>query len=181
MKSIHLAVLAVLLVAAASVCPQQQQQAPKQEQPSIKNFLRVNEQICTGGQPTMEDLARLKAEGIRAIVNLRRPTEYNAEEEAAKARELGLRYINIPVDPNDPKDEQVAAFLKVLSDPQNRPAFIHCSSANRVGAFWMIRRVLADGWKVEDAENEARKIGLHNQKLIEFARGYIERHPKKPG
>jgi uncharacterized protein (TIGR01244 family) len=166
--------LPILAVAAAA------EQGKSQDYPSIKNFLRVNEQICTGGQPSEGDYARLKAEGVRAIINLRQPSEYDVEEEVAKAKELGLRYFNIPVNASDPKDEQVDQFLKVTADPQNRPAFIHCRSANRVGAFWMIRRVLIDGWKLEDSENEARKIGLHSPTLIEFARAYIERHAKKP-
>ena len=156
--------------------------AQQQDFSSIKNFLAINEQFCTGGQPATGDLVKLKAEGIKAIINLRRAAEYppgRAEEEAAKAKELGLRYINIPVSVAEPKDEQADEFLKVTSDPQNRPAFIHCGSANRVGAFWMIRRVLVDGWKLEDAEAEARKIGMHSPSLIEFAHGYIQRHPKK--
>lgn len=145
----------------------------------IRNFLRVNDKICTGGQPSLADLERMKAEGIKAIINLRRPTEYNAEEEAAKAKELGLRYFNIPVDSSALKDEQVAEFLKLLADSANLPAFIHCASANRVGAFWMIRRVLVDGWKQEAALQEAEKIGLTNPRLREFALDYIQRHAKK--
>jgi len=152
--------------------------AVPQEYPSIKNFLRINSEICTGGQPTMEDLARMKAEGVRAVLNLRRPSEYNAEEEALKAKDLGLRYFNIPVNGIEPKDEQAGEFLKLLADPQNRPVFIHCTSANRVGAFWMIRRVLVDHWKLDDAETEARKMGLHSQNLLDFARTYIARHSK---
>lgn len=155
------------------------QQVPPQDYPSIRNFLRVNEEICTGGQPSLEDLEKLKAEGVRAILNLRQPTEYAAAEEAAKAKELGLRYFNIPVSGRDPKDEQVEEFLKIANDTNNRPLFIHCASANRVGAFWMIRRVLVDGWAVEKAEEEATKIGLHTAAMREFARGYIERHQKK--
>lgn len=145
---------------------------------SIKNFLRINEVYCTGGQPTMAELEKLKQEGVRAVINLRRPGEYNAEEEAAKTRQLGLRYINIPVDGSDPKDAQVEEFLKATDDPRNRPAFIHCTTANRVGAFWMIRRVLRDGWPVEKAEDEARKVGMHAPNLREFALDYIRRHKK---
>lgn len=152
--------------------------AVPQEYPSIKNFLRINSEICAGGQPTMEDLARMKAEGVRAVLNLRRPSEYDAEEEALKAKDLGLRYFNIPVNGAEPKDEQADEFLKLMADPQNRPVFIHCASANRVGAFWMIRRVLVDHWKLDAAEAEARKMGLHSQNLIDFARTYIARHSK---
>jgi outer membrane protein assembly factor BamB len=147
---------------------------------SIRNFVRVNEQFCTGGQPRMEHLEKLKADGIKAIINLRRPTEHRAGEEEAKAKELGLRYFNIPVAFGEPKDEQADEFLKITDDPANRPAFIHCTAAIRVGAFWMIRRVLRDGWKIEDAEAEAQKIGLRESPhLNEFARKYIEKYQKK--
>ena len=162
-----------LLLTQAIVAPQE----PPKDASSITNFLRINEQVCTGGQPTMVELERLKQQGIRAVINLRQPSEYNAEEEAAKARELGLRYVNIPVNSADPKDAQVEEFLKATDNPANRPAFIHCHSAGRVGAFWMIRRVLRDGWPLEKAEDEAKKIGLRNPKLRGFALDYIHRHP----
>jgi len=139
------------------------------------NFLRVNEEVCTAGQPSMEDLAKLKAQGIRAIINLRRSSEHNAEEEIAKARELGLRYISIPVDGNNIQDAQVEEFLKAATDPENRPMFIHCAAANRVGGLWMIRRVLVDQWPMDKAEEEARKIGLRSAAVRDFAVGYIGR------
>jgi outer membrane protein assembly factor BamB len=146
---------------------------------SIRNFLRVNKDFCTGGQPRLEQLQQLKAEGVKAIINLRQPSEHRAAEEEAKAKELGLRYFNIPVAFGDPKDEQVDEFLKITDDPENRPAFIHCAGAIRVGAFWMIRRVLRDGWKIEVAAAEAEKIGLRESPhLKEFALKYIESHRK---
>jgi len=164
--------LALFLAVSATAAPQE----AARDASSIKNFLRVDEQICTGGQPTMAELEKLKQEGVRAIINLRRPSEYNAEEEAAKARELGLRYVNIPVDHSDPKDSQVEDFLKATDDTANRPAFIHCAAANRVGAFWMIRRVLRDRWSLEKAEDEAKKIGMRSPNLRDFAFDYIRRH-----
>lgn len=152
----------------------------RQETPPIRNFLRVNEDFCTGAQPRIEHLKQLKAEGVRAVINLRQPGEHRAAEEEAAAKEAGLRYFNIPVAFADPKDEQVTEFLKLTDDKENRPAFIHCAGAVRVGAFWMIRRVLRDGWTIERAEAEAEKIGLRESPhLNEFARKYIEKHRKK--
>src|SRR5262245_56728885 len=151
-----------------------------QDTGEIRNFLRVNKDFCTGGQPKLEHLEKLKAEGVKTIINLRQPSEHRAAEEEAKAKELGLRYFNIPVAYGNPNEEQVAEFLKITDDPENRPAFIHCTAAIRVGAFWMIRRVLRDGWKVEDAEAEAEKIGLRESPhWLEFARKYIETHKPK--
>ena len=40
----------------------------QQEVPPIRNFLRVNDQFCTGGQPRLEHLQQLKDEGVKAIM-----------------------------------------------------------------------------------------------------------------
>jgi uncharacterized protein (TIGR01244 family) len=154
-------------------------QAAQPAAPAIRNFLRVNDQFCTGGQPTLEALAELKASGIKTIINLRPPAEHQAAEEEARARELGLRYFNIPVVYTDPKDVQVDEFLRLTDDPANRPAFIHCTAAIRAGAFWLIRRVMRDGFTFDQAEEEATKVGLKNAPhLVAFARQYIQTHKK---
>lgn len=150
------------------------------EQPAIFNFTRVNDQYCTGGQPKLEALEKLKTEGVKAILNLRTPGEHRAADEEARAKELGLKYFNIPVVYMSPKEEQATEFLKITDDPGNRPVFIHCTAAIRVGAFWMIRRVLRDGWTIEAAEEEAKKIGLREAPhLTEFAKNYIAKYGKK--
>jgi uncharacterized protein (TIGR01244 family) len=143
---------------------------------SIRNFLRVNTEFCTAGQPTVEELSDLKADGIRAVLNLRVPTEHDAAGEAAAVRELGMNYFNIPVDGANIGDGQVEEFLSLTDDESNQPMFIHCGSANRVGAFWMIRRAIRDGWSVSDAEAEADEIGLTSAALKDFALQYIETH-----
>lgn len=171
-KMIKRAVILLILLSAMPI-------AAQQEVPPIRNFVQINKEFCTGGQPRLEHLQKLKADGVKAIINLRPPSEHRAAEEEAKAKELGLRYFNIPVVFGDPKDEQATEFLRILDDPANRPAFIHCTSAIRVGAFWMIRRVLRDDWRIDAAEEEAKKIGLTGSPhLNEFARRYIERNRK---
>src|SRR5690242_14248345 len=83
MKIVH-SVLAVLILCTAV--------AAQDDLSSIRNFLRINKDFCTGGQPRLEHLQQLKAEGVKAIINLRQPSEHRAAEEEAKAKELGLRY-----------------------------------------------------------------------------------------
>jgi len=173
-----LSAIVLVLLVCACVLPFASAQE-KQDFPNIKNFLRINDKICTGGQPSLDDLARLKADGVKAVINLRQPSEFNAEEEAAKAKELGLRYFHSPFDGANPKSEAADEFLKVMADPDNRPMFIHCTTANRVGGFWMIYRVLKDGWKLEEAEEEAKKVGMRTPAMREFALEYIRAHEKK--
>lgn len=173
MVKAHVIIISLIILFAMPIAAQQE------EIPPIRNFLKVNDEFCTGGQPRLEHLQKLKDEGVKAIINLRQPSEHRAAEEEAKAKELGLRYFNIPFVFGEPKDEQATEFLKITDDPKNRPAFIHCASAIRVGAFWMIRRALRDGFTIEAAEEEAKKVGLkESPHLNEFARRYIEQHKK---
>ena len=54
-----------------------------------------------------------------------------------------------------------------------RQVYIHCGSANRVGAMWLIKRVKQDGYAVDDALAEAEAIGLSSAALREFALDYV--------
>jgi uncharacterized protein (TIGR01244 family) len=165
--------LPVLLVISTQV------PAQTQDLPPIRNFLQVTPQFCTGGQPRVEHFAKLKADGVKAVLNLRQPSEHRADEERAAVEQAGLKYFNIPVVYQNPTDAQADEFLKITDDPANRPMFIHCTAAIRVGAFWMIRRAVRDGLSADAALEDARKVGLTNAPhLEEFARRYIAAHGK---
>jgi len=154
--------------------------ARQTELPPIRNFLQVNNEFCTGGQPRIEHFEKLKADGVKAVLNLRQPTEHRAEEEQAAVEKAGLKYFNIPVVYTSPSEAQVDRFLEITDDPANRPMFIHCTAAIRVGAFWMIRRAVRDGLTPDAALEETRKVGLVNAPhLEEFARKYIASHAHK--
>ncbi len=155
--------------------------AAMSELTGIPRFLKLTDQVWTGGQPWPEHLPKLKDAGIKVIINLRPHAEYEGAREEAKVKELGMSYFNIPVDFNAPDELDADDFLK-LTDEQlkNGPVFIHCAVAIRVGAFWMIRRVLRDGWEFDKALEEANRIGLSNNAgLTEFAKDYIEKKKKK--
>lgn len=153
--------------------------APAQEIPPIRSFLQVTPQFCTGGQPRLEHFAKLKADGVKAVLNLRTPGEHRADEEQAAVEKLGMKYFNIPVVYTAPTESQADEFLKITDDPANRPMFIHCTAAIRVGAFWMIRRALRDGMSADAALEDAKKVGLNNAPHLEaFARQYIAAHQK---
>jgi len=170
MRYTCLALAALALISTSLVA----QQTPVTDPSTIRSFMRVSPDVCTGGQPRMEHFASLKADGVRAVLNLRTPGEHRADEEVAAVKAAGLRYFNIPVVYTAPTFEQVDEFLKITDDPANRPIFIHCTAAIRVGGFWLIRRVMRDKWTWDAALAEARKVGLVNAPhLEEFAKQYI--------
>jgi uncharacterized protein (TIGR01244 family) len=154
----------------------------KQTLPGATNVTRVDATVACGGATSVEAFPELKKLGFTAIVNLRRESEPGADVPAAKAAAAtaGLRYIHIPVDSANPSAEAAETFLKAVTDPTNQPVYIHCGSANRVGAMWLIKRVVVDGWALERATAEAEAIGLTNPALKQFARDYATKHRKTP-
>ncbi len=147
----------------------------------IEKFHRVDDRVSTGAQPTIPQIASLAQEGFRTVINLREPIEHEGAAEEAAVRDLGMDYINIPVRTTDPRDAQADAFLRITADARIYPVFIHCGTANRVAAFWMIRRIVVDGWGADDAEKEAREIGLKSAVMRDFALDYARRHARKEG
>ena len=158
------------------------QQGPvKASLPGATNFTRVDATVACAGATTTEAYPELKKRGYVAVVSLRRDTEPGADIPGAKAAAAaaGLRYIHVPLDPAAIAESDVDTFLKAVSDRANQPVYIHCASANRVGAMWLIKRVVVDGWDVPRATDEAVAIGLTHEALKAFAIDYATAHRRK--
>lgn len=152
----------------------------KMERPGITNFTKVDAVVACGGATETSALDGLKNDGFKAVINLRQASEpgANIDENSARAQALGLNYIHIPFNTQAPDPKLVDNFLAAVANKANQPVFIHCGSANRVGAVWLIKRVLQDGWPIDKATEEAKLIGLRSAPLEEFAVKYINEHKK---
>jgi uncharacterized protein (TIGR01244 family) len=155
-------------------------QVTKQERAGIVNFSKVDAVVACGGATDTAALDGLKADGFKAIINLRTAGEQgaNLEQNAARAKELGLNYISIPFAAGKPDPKVIDDFLAAIANKSNQPAFVHCGSASRVGAVWLAKRVIQDGWTIEKATEEAKAIGLRGEPLEKFALDYIAARKK---
>jgi len=89
---------------------------------SIYNWLRLDDRITTSGQPTAEQLAEVRALGVRHVVNLELHSHERASpDEAASVGRLGMSYVHIPVDFGNPTEEDFNRF-RVLEVMVRRPA-----------------------------------------------------------
>jgi uncharacterized protein (TIGR01244 family) len=109
--------------------------------------------------------------GYASVINLRQASEPGADIEAsaAAAKAAGLNYIHIPFNAASPDAMVVDNFIKAVTDKANQPAFIHCASANRAAALWMVKRLVVDKWDVDRAAAEAAGLGLTSPALKTFA------------
>jgi protein tyrosine phosphatase (PTP) superfamily phosphohydrolase (DUF442 family) len=153
------------------------QQALSSEVPRV---LCLDENFTTGGQPTAEAYVKAAASGFRSIVSLRTANEgVDLARERALVESNKMRYFNIPVDSSAARPEQADEFLRIARDKTNHPMLINCATANRVGAFLMIFRVLEQGWSEERAFAEATRIGLTGEGLKKFSKEYIAQQKAK--
>ena len=94
----------------------------------MKPPIKIDGRVSTGGQPDEADLVQLHADGIRTIINLRRPGEQNQPLEPAAegdaARRAGLTYINIPVDPKNLSPASVEAVAQAIAASPG-PVLVH--------------------------------------------------------
>lgn len=174
MRKRTLLVVALIAFVAGTVSAQ----VTKQDVPGIRNYSRVDASIGCGGAVDPSAMATLRKEGYVSVINLRLASEQGADVPAgqAAATAAGLKYFHLPFDSSAPDPNLVMTFLDTVANPANQPVFIHCGSANRVGAVWMIKRVLQDGWALDRAQTEAEAIGLRSPGLLAFAKSYISEH-----
>lgn len=148
----------------------------------VPRLLCLDVDFATGAQPRGDAYVKAAASGFRSVVSLRTSGEgIDLGRERARAESAGIRFHNIPVNSGSPRPEQADEFLRLTREPANRPMLITCATANRVGAFMMILRVIDQGWSEAQALEEARRIGLRSPVLEKFAQDYLRRHKSRSG
>ena len=127
----------------------------------LPDFHQVNSQLYRGAQPRGGGLQKLKAIGIKTIVNLRGKDEHTGAEDE-EARSLGLRSYNISLPEfSSPKDADVQRVLDIINATRNQPVFIHCRHGeDRTGTIIACYRISHDGWTAAAAKKEAAKRGM---------------------
>jgi uncharacterized protein (TIGR01244 family) len=143
----------------------------KESVPGIVNFARVETTVACAGATTPAALVEVKRMGYASVINLRQASEPGADidAEAAAAKAAGINFVHLPFNAASPDPMLVDHFLKAVTDQANQPAFIHCASANRAAALWMVKRIVVDKWDVERASTEASALGLTSSALKTFA------------
>lgn len=165
----HVIFIPMVTMLLATGCPVSYSDRDIDPETGILNFYPVSDDLYRGGQPTAESFARLKDMGIRTVISLR---TFNTCAERLEG--LGLQYVHISFKANHPEDEDVVRFLKVVSDPDNLPAFVHCKwGTDRCGMMAALYRIVLQCWTKKDALAEMRRLGYQEQTWPQM-RDYIE-------
>jgi protein tyrosine/serine phosphatase len=117
------------------------------------NKHRVSERLWRSAQPAPYQLARLRAEGVRTVVNLRGGREHGSWQLQKDACErLGLRMEEFVVRSRGAPDREAILGAKAFFDRLVYPAVLHCKSgADRAGFVAALYLVVHEGRSVDEA------------------------------
>jgi uncharacterized protein (TIGR01244 family) len=128
----------------------------------MKEPTKINAKISAGGQPTEEDIAALKASGVRKIINLRRAGEQNQpldpDAEGEVVKRAGLEYLHVPVDPKNLDPSSAAAVAKAIEETDG-PVFVHCAAGGRAVTHALLAEAKAQGSSADKVMKKAEEIG----------------------
>ena len=141
----------------------------------IYNFLKIDDLLYTSGQPEIEELKKLKEAGVEIVVNLREDHEMEEVfDEEKLLRELGLRYISIPLILDIVDNDLLKIFFKTLNEIEGKKTLIHCHRNIRVSALMGFHKVLNENVGREEAFTNLRKFRYVTPELDELLDEIIE-------
>ena len=128
----------------------------------------------TGGQPTAEHIAALRAAGCQVILDNRDPMEPRPFDEAAAVRAAGMEYVNIPITHGAVTVDTMRQMHDALKTLEGKKALLHCSSGNRTASALIPYLILDKKMEEEAAVDVAMKMGLRSAELMELAMEYVK-------
>jgi uncharacterized protein (TIGR01244 family) len=146
----------------------------------MTSFRSLSDQVAVGGQPTLDDLHRLRAQGFATMVNLRLPDEpcepLDPAAECAAAAERGLGYRHLPV-ALDGLEPVIVERLRQEIRASPGPVYVHCGAGQRACSL----ALLATGDKLatlgDDLIAQAADLGfpVTDERLATFIKELSER------
>jgi len=124
--------------------------ATQMDVPPLENFYRVTPELYRGAQPDAAGMRKLKELGIKTIVNLRL-----AHSDADEIGGLDIASEHIRIDPFNPEMDELVRFLRVATDPNRTPVFVHCQRGiDRTGLAVAAYRIVVCRWTKTQALDE---------------------------
>ena len=115
--------------------------------------------LTTAGQPDEAALEVFADAGYLAVIDVRGEAEDRGFDQQAVVEELGMYYVQLPIEDKSAISFENAKKLDELIGEHDGPVLVHCRSANRVGALIALRASL-DGADDETAIEIGKEAGL---------------------
>ncbi len=136
----------------------------------VPNLYKVSDDLYRGAQPSSEGMRQIEKMGIKTVVNLRLVHSDRDEIENTE-----LSYEHIPMLTWNTQDDDVVRFLKIVTDSNITPVFVHCQyGADRTGTMCAIYRIAVEGWNKNEAIDEMTNGGFGFHSIWKDLTNYIQ-------
>jgi len=141
------------------------------------NYVQVSQRIDTSGQPPLELLQRFSDKDYSLVINLAPPqSQGSIADEGGQVASAGVRYVNIPVDWDEPTYNDFAFFSNVLNGPGADKVLIHCQVNMRASLFTFLYRVVHEKIDPELAHEKLSAVWVPHDQWQEFAQRVLDKH-----
>ena len=135
----------------------------------ITNFRQYSATFASAGQPTREQFQSVADNGFERVVYIAFTNNQNALPDAdLVVKGLGMEYMQIPVDFNDPRPSEYYAFADSMARNEGRKTLLHCQVNARATAFSFLYRVLNEDIPIADAKADMNTVWQPNETWRDF-------------
>jgi len=147
----------------------------------IDNYIRYSPYFSSSGQPGADDLEKLSEAGFQRIIYLAFSDNKSAlEHEDRVAKSLGMDYLHVPVDFEQPAIDDFEDVAAVLNRDKTIRTLLHCQVNFRASTFSFLYRVIYDGVPMATAKADLDSIWQPDRVWYRFIVEVLSKHGLSP-
>ena len=101
----------------------------------IYNYLYLTEKLSSSGMPTPDQLMQVSEAGVKFVINLATSkSEGWIPNEGELLNRLGVDYLSIPVDWENPTRQNLLDFMDAMDAHKDERVHVHCQANFRATA-----------------------------------------------
>lgn len=171
----------LMLVYGNTLVMAQQNGSPTGTIADILNYRQYSDTFSSAGQPTREQLPLIRDAGYDRVIYIAFSTVGPAipdEDQLVKA--LGMDYLHIAVDFNNPTVRDFNAFADAMRRESEAKTFLHCQVNARATAFSFLYRVIYEDIAVSVAKQDMNSVWQPNAVWRDFIFSVLAEHGISP-
>ena len=130
----------------------------------ISAYRQYSESFASAGQPTIEQMQRLRDAGFERIVYIAwSDQEHAIANEDRVVRNLGMEYLHIPVEWEAPALSDFEMFAGALQQAPGRKTLLHCQVNYRASVFALLYRVIYADVPLAEAKRDMNSVWTPNE------------------
>jgi len=143
----------------------------------IDNYREYSPQFSSSGQPTANQLGAVSRAGFDRVIYLAFSDNHTAiESEDRVVKKLGMDYLHIPVDFENPTLEDFEDFAAVMNRDKQARTLLHCQIALRASTFSFLYRVIYGGVPMAEAKQGLDAVWVPDKIWYRFIIAVLKQH-----